>query len=361
MTKDLNSPEYIGSRLEIFIGVFVPLQIAAVVLRFYARALTARRSGLDDWLVVVSLLGQIVAAGIAIGSVRQGAVGNHVGYLEETNPSAVTLFFKYLVAISAWYYVTISIPKLAICVLYQRLFPKQSIFIVLCITAGIMICTSIASLIADLAACNPFSANWAPPQVQAVKCINKEALFIWSTFPNILTNVVILVMPLPVIWKLHASVQFKVALTMTFLIGSLGLIASILRFAAFANTSSFTDATYNAVELIIWTVAEPGIYLVSACIVMYRPLLEKFHICSLSGGSARSTGGLARTYEALDNRRLGRTIEGGGGSIALRSKAGNSGFEQLLDTSDDRSLHGHPRLSQTSIATKPNKPAPSSV
>lgn len=55
-----------------------------------------------------------------------------------------------------------------------------------------------------------------------------------------------------------------------------GLIASILRFVAFSNTNSFIDATFNAVELIIWTVAEPGIYLIAACLMTYRPLLEKF-------------------------------------------------------------------------------------
>lgn len=55
-----------------------------------------------------------------------------------------------------------------------------------------------------------------------------------------------------------------------------GLIASVLRFLAFDKTSSFTDPTYNAVELIIWTVAEPGIYLIAACLITYRPLLDKF-------------------------------------------------------------------------------------
>lgn len=64
---DINSDEYIGYRLEIFVGLFTALEIIAVALRFWARSLTAREYGLDDWLVVVSMLGQIVAGGIAIG------------------------------------------------------------------------------------------------------------------------------------------------------------------------------------------------------------------------------------------------------------------------------------------------------
>lgn len=59
--------EYIGGRLAIFIAVFTPLQVLAVALRFYARTLTERPCGVDDWLVVTSLLAQLVQAGAAVG------------------------------------------------------------------------------------------------------------------------------------------------------------------------------------------------------------------------------------------------------------------------------------------------------
>lgn len=54
-----------------------------------------------------------------------------------------------------------------------------------------------------------------------------------------------------------------------------GLVSSIVRFVTFSNNNSFIDATWNAVDLIIWTIAEPGIYLVAACLMTYRPLLDK--------------------------------------------------------------------------------------
>lgn len=164
-----------------------------------------------------------------LASVQKGAVGYHVGYLEETSPEHVELFFKYLIVFSAWYYLTISISKIAICVMYRRLFPQRAVFIIICITIAILISTATVSFTMDLAACQPFSANWGPPEVQAVQCINKEALFIWSTFPNIVTDVVMLVLPLPIIWKLHTSTQLKVALTATFMVGSMYVCLSPYR------------------------------------------------------------------------------------------------------------------------------------
>lgn len=63
-----------------------------------------------------------------------------------------------------------------------------------------------------------------------------------------------------------------------------GIITSILRFIAFYNKSSFSDPTYNGVELIIWTVCEPGVYLIAACLLVYRPLLDKLGISTLITG-----------------------------------------------------------------------------
>ncbi|KAI1403214.1 hypothetical protein F4819DRAFT_236498 [Hypoxylon fuscum] len=349
------SPEYIGYQLEIFISVFTPVQVAAVALRFYARTLTARNYELDDWLVVASLFGQAVASGIAISGVKKGAVGYHVGYLEETNPEAVTTLYKYLLAFSAWYYVTVSLSKLAICILYRRLFPLRPALVVLYITAGIMVCTPIACLIADFAGCSSFSINWAPLEVQKAHCIDKGALYIWSSFPNIVTDAIMLFLPLPVIWKLRVTTQLKVALTITFLIGSMGLIASILRFLAFNRVNTFTDATFSSVELLIWTLTEPGIYLISACILMYRPLLEKFSIGSIARSVGRGTNSWPVVYaprSISENRR-----EEGDASIVLKNRGGNGGFEEIRDDINPHCLHGH-KISQPGV-TIPDNTRPS--
>lgn len=158
---------------------------------------------------------------ITPGSLKQGGVGYHIEWVEENNPELATIFLKYLVAISAWYYVTINLSKLAICIFYRILFPQRSVFVILCITAAILVGDSVACLIADLTACNPFEAQWASTEVQNEKCINKETLYVWSTFPNIITDIILLILPLPIIWKLHTPTKLKMALTATFVFGSM--------------------------------------------------------------------------------------------------------------------------------------------
>lgn len=331
MSNDITQPGYIGYRLEIFVGVFTAFEIAAVALRFYSRTLTVRSFGADDWLVAASLVGQIIAGAVAIAAVEQDAMGHHIGYLAATNPGAMTLLYKYLFAISMWYCATISLSKLAICIMYRRLFPQHAVSIVLCITAGILVCAPIATLITGFAACTPFSANWAPPEVQASKCINKEALFAWGTFPHIVTDVILLIVPLPVIWRLRIKTKFKAALTVTFLIGSMGLGTSILRFLTYNNTDAFMDTPYNAVELVTWTIAEPGVYLISACVMMYRPLLGKFNVGLLSSYIGESGPGALYSRSTPVDFKSEETSNVGGRTIALQSRNRGGGFTPLLD------------------------------
>ncbi|KAI1283471.1 hypothetical protein F5Y07DRAFT_349786 [Xylaria sp. FL0933] len=338
MSSRLKLEEDIAWQLIVFISLFTPLQVCLVALRFYARSLTKRRYDLADLLVVVALVAQLVATGIDIGAVTQASVSYHLDYLTETEPEKITTFFKYLVPISIWYFATITITKLAICKLYLTIFPKQIISVILYITAFVLIATPVATTISLLAACRPFSANWGPSHVQNTHCLNKEAIFVWGTIPNIVTDVILLAVPLPVIWKLQVTTKVKLALSFTFIIGSLGLVASILRFISFFNTNSFTDATYNATELIIWTLAEPGIYLISASLLMYKPLLDKMTATNFAAIRRYLRFGgftVAKSHTTSFSQYLNSCRDDGDRNIALGDRTVHSGFVQLGGNEDD--------------------------
>ncbi|KAF2713471.1 hypothetical protein K504DRAFT_398700 [Pleomassaria siparia CBS 279.74] len=324
------SSESIGWQLQWFTGFFVPLQIIAVALRFYARQMVlGAHFVFEDALVFVSLILQLALAGVGIGSVYHGGVGHHLEYLEENEPQKVLTWGKYLLTLATLYFVTVMVPKIAVLALYKRIFPARSVQIIIYLLGGILIGGAIANVVTSLAACKPFKANYNPT-LPGAKCIDKEAFYVWTSVPNIITDVIMLVLPLPIVWNLHNTKRIKVALTFTFLVGSFGLVASILRFHTFFVTNSFTDGTYDAVELIIWTLAEPGIYLISACLMTYRPLVERVT-------RSRAFGGLKGSLHVSSQRMgigngAGREGESGERSLPLKSlnKSGR-GFTELTD------------------------------
>lgn len=104
-----------------------------------------------------------------------------------------------------------------------------------------------------------------------------------------------------------------------------GLITSVVRFAQFFKRNSFEDGTYNGVDLIIWTQVETGVYLISACLMTYRPLLERI--------------GRKDVVSKLKQNILSKDSETGNSSkerkeeIALqaREESGTRGFRRLED------------------------------
>ncbi|KAL5398759.1 hypothetical protein PMIN06_009006 [Paraphaeosphaeria minitans] len=340
----------IGWRLQLFTGFFTPLQVIAVGLRFYARWLVVGQSHpLEDALVVVALVSQLILGAVGLASVTFAGVGQHLAYLEEHEPEKVLNWGRYLLALATLYFVDVNIPKLAVLALYRRLFPQRTARITVYIIGGILITGSIVNTIVSLAACEPFEANFNPTLIGA-KCIDKEAFYVWTSVPNIVTDVVMLALPLPIVWSLHNTKRIKVALTFTFLVGSLGLVASILRFHTFFVTNSFTDGTYDAVELIIWTVAEPGIYLISACLLTYRPLLERVGKSRLFGSFRTSVKSSNPSVYGPGNRD--GPVDGGGVPLRNVKRKGNgfteidddgsSGNVYILRASSERNIPGSP-------------------
>lgn len=142
-------------------------------------------------------------------------------FLEANEPEKLIVWGKYLIALSVLYFAGVNIPKMAILALYHRIFPTKPIRIAVYVILAILIGLTIGNVVADLAACTPFEANWIQPPPPGARCIDKEAFFIYSSIPNIITDLAILVLPMPVVWNLHTNKRMKVGLLVTFAVGSL--------------------------------------------------------------------------------------------------------------------------------------------
>ncbi|VUC28925.1 unnamed protein product [Clonostachys rosea] len=323
------STEYIGWRIDVIAGVLVPLQVLCVGLRFYSHRLSGKKYDWDDWLILANLFSQLVLAGMILGVVHQGGVGYHVEYHAARDPVKLEIYFKYLVAIPIWYSATINLSKLAILVVYKRLFPQRGMRICIWVLAGILVLHSIVGVIVLFVACRPFPVNWGSLEMQSTHCFDRIALFLWYSLPSIITDVILILFPLPVIWKLQLTNKLKIALTVTFLIGGSGLVASVMRFRGFADNNLFPDFTWTATVLMSWTLVEPSIYLISACFMMYRPLLERV-VRVAKNKTIRSTTGAKGTSKSLNSTDV---IE-----MGHRSQVGSHRFERLYGEGDEEAL-----------------------
>jgi len=229
---------YNGHSAIAFTGFFIVVQIIFVLLRGGTKWFIKGIWGYDDLLVFVTLIFQIGIAATAIGmlilhhglpcftliddidALTKGAAGYHQPYIELNFPLKLRRWFQDLFAIAFIYNFTAVLPKLAILILYRRLFSTSktlhSIYIIMIIL--ILDLVGLTALVLGL--CQPMAANW-DDNIPNAKCLNKRVVSTWITMPNIVTDIWMLVLPIPIIWKLHIVKRVKLGLTFTFLVGSM--------------------------------------------------------------------------------------------------------------------------------------------
>ena len=164
--------------------------------------------------------------------------------------------------------------------------------------------------------CKPIAFAWNK-SIRGGTCINVLAFFRFIAVPTVISDVAVLALPLPMIWQLQMSTKHKLALSGVFILGSLGLIASIARMVIFFRSNAFADPTWTAVSLLAWTMVEVEAVLIAGCLPPLRPLfvniwqsstraISRISASSKSHESGSSHGG------GVQKQGFKRIEEGGG-------------------------------------------------
>ncbi|SLM36795.1 hypothetical protein LPUS_06482 [Lasallia pustulata] len=277
---------------------FIVIESLAVTLRFWARKIGKVAWGADDTLIIPGAILCLALCACSIADVLAGGVGYHEDALRISDPDKLVVWAKFVLIIPEIYLSAVLFPKLAILAIYLRIFNKAPYRITCWVLAAVLVANCIATTIAGFLTCVPLEYLW-DPTIPGGHCFDINAYFRWASLTNIVTDVVMLILPLPVIWKIHTSRNVKMGLTFTFATGSIGLVTSIIRFVGFFAKNAEADGPYSAASLIVWTVCESGTYLVAACLPTYRPLAlllwKKDPLASFRQGSKTSKRGQSHT------------------------------------------------------------------
>ncbi|KAF2870145.1 hypothetical protein BDV95DRAFT_575160 [Massariosphaeria phaeospora] len=163
-----------------------------------------------------------------------------------------------------------TLPKLAILDIYNHIFfHVRWAYRTIQVVTFILVGNAVAYIIATLCNCRPLAFTW--DKSMKGQCGNTIKLYSMSSIPNIVTDVAIILIPIPIILKLQMSKRVKFGVLTTFLVGTIGLAASIARFAFFINIKKIKS---SGGRLDISTTCEVTCYLISACVLHMRPLID---------------------------------------------------------------------------------------
>ena len=207
------------------ISIFAGLAVLAVIGRFYARRISEAKFGIDDWLSVGAVVFAMVSNILELYGLHNGEATHQfmveLDLVEASNKSTIATNWTTTFAIL--------LLKLSILALYLRLFSAVRKFTMAVYAVGIF--TTIMSIVMALlitVQCQPVAYFWNRA-IPGGKCWNFQQLVVAVASVDLVTGLMVLPLPIPMLWGLQMSLGRKFAIAGLFLIGGFTCLAGALR------------------------------------------------------------------------------------------------------------------------------------
>ncbi|KAK0620764.1 hypothetical protein B0T14DRAFT_430816 [Immersiella caudata] len=256
--------------------VYIPSAVFVVVcpvlmgLRIWARLKKGGKLGADDWTAVVALIFTVLTEGFLVASCQYG-MGRHWATIDKANRFETQ---KYFFMAQVTYKAAINLVKCCILLLYLRLFQVVRWFRISCwalLAIVAIYCT--ASIAATIFQCQPVIRAF--DKDTPGHCLDTAKFWFANAGFSIATDVIILLLPMPLVWKLEVPRTQKVALVAVFAVGIFVVVTSCLRVTTLDLFATSPDHTYNIAN-VMWTIIEPNVAVVCSCLPILRPLVVRF-------------------------------------------------------------------------------------
>jgi hypothetical protein len=153
--------------------------------------------------------------------VRKGGVGHHTLWNVCTNPAALVVYLKLQLPFTITQAFAIAFAKVAILFMFLRIFImpayRYATYTLIAMQIGSMVATTVVQCLV----CTPISFLWEPQLHPGGHCIDMNSFWRWTNFPQIVTDVAILILPLPALMQLQLSKKDKIGVVATFCTGAM--------------------------------------------------------------------------------------------------------------------------------------------
>ncbi|KAF5963688.1 integral membrane protein [Fusarium bulbicola] len=205
------------TRVPLILGVILPLLLltfTVVLLRVYTRAVLLKQFGADDvWAVLSMVFITPCTFGILLG-IKYGFGRHQVFLTEEEIRNCFKLYYVSII----FYPATLGAIKTTLLCQYYRAFATEmrTILIVSMILVSVWI---ISQIFLAIFICTPTAAFW-DRNLQG-KCLRKQPMWYITAAGNIVTDIMIIAIPFPVVINLKLARRQRYVLVAVFCLGFL--------------------------------------------------------------------------------------------------------------------------------------------
>ncbi|KAI2639020.1 MFS general substrate transporter [Hypomontagnella submonticulosa] len=264
------------------------LATCIVAARLLCRIRIVRRVTWDDYFIVIAWIFAVVLSACIELGVSKG-LGRHDENIAPENWNALR---RYEYAFSVLYNPSLMATKTSVLIFYLRLSKNTQKVLRLAswaVLAIVNVAGAVLTLI-NIFQCRPVQAAFDPYPHEAY-CVPLLTEFLCAAPVNVVTDLAILALPLPVLTSMRLPRRQKVILIFTFALGIFVTIVDVVRIyyleQAITQVSStasdnpaatFGDSpqfAWNASFTFMWSAIEVNVGIICACIPTLKPLVRR--------------------------------------------------------------------------------------
>lgn len=303
----------------------------AVALRFFARYVQRNKVLVDDWLTLPALILTIgLGVALIIGVTKKSLAYPTPLPPDPKRPLDASAYEIRVTRQITWAFMLLQIPalclvKLSFIYFYRRVFCTGLTTIFKHITTvviWIILAWGISFFFAFLFICEVnFAAFWTSIRALNTHCGGLLDLQLGFAISDFITDFFVLVLPLPMIWRIHMSTSRKLAVTIIICLGALAVAASATRMVIFSRAVVNLKRSYRSSGAdnlttttgIYWSLIESGLALIACCLPSTYSLIK--HMARPLHPLSRSSKSQISSTESA-----GQIISGGAGFVTIDSQ-----------------------------------------
>ncbi|KAK0612055.1 hypothetical protein B0T14DRAFT_441302, partial [Immersiella caudata] len=190
---------------------------------------------------------------------------------------------------------SLTFSKISILLLYSQVFAVHFAIWTAWGVSVFIAAWGLATILAGCLICTPFTMNW-DQTIPGGKCGDQVLSFTITGSFNLITDIMVLVLPLPYLARLQMRLHKKLVLIAVFSIDLLTCIVGAVRIHTL-KSMDFTDFTCSVPPANVFSGLELSVAVILACVPLLRPLLGRSK--QSNNGTAGYTSGSA-TSKALE-------------------------------------------------------------
>ncbi|KAH8896284.1 hypothetical protein GQ53DRAFT_819402 [Thozetella sp. PMI_491] len=287
--------------------------IVAALLRVQARKTQKQPLKADDWFILPSLALEIGIGVVLIHAVTQHALGYRVevppdfdGDLQDLKTDQLNIAAKTQVAYTFLLPLALGCIKLSILFFYMRIFSVYATRITHSILVGLSVLVGmwmIGFFLAVLFQCKlDVWALWGSAREIESHCTGTQWYDVVVCTTDFATDIILAIIPLPVIWRTGLSTANKMTASAVFLLGVAAIVASLIRMImvvqlAVVGFDENEDEILAITTSLYWGMVECGTGIIAACLPVFQALFRK-----MSWKAALRIIALSVRYKSSDTR-----------------------------------------------------------